>query len=317
MERISSSINTVKRGISLLAKVNQNNRLLLQNTIFSIFVLLIAFGLKFHYSHADSDDLMWILRPTAGLIECISDISFDKEERTGFVSRERGAIIAPSCAGINFFIVAFCMVTFYGFLHLKRSKLKILWLGITITTTYLLTITANALRILASIYLYERFIYGGWVTPERVHRLAGALIYLFFLYVFYLCMGKALHFVIHIVKDKKNDEITEKKSNLAYSQSIKSGMIPVIWYCLIAIVIPVVNGAYQKNLPKFLEHCGVVILVCMLVFLIFLLIRLSFQRVVHAKAIHFSRLILLTWYLLIAGTILAAACQYILELDWK
>lgn len=264
-------------------KINQNNRLLLQNIIFSIFVLLIAFGLKYHYSHASSDDLMWILRPTAGLVECISNIDFDKEEKTGFVSRERGAIIAPSCAGINFFIVAFCMVTFYGLHHLKRIRLKILWLGITIATTYLLTITANALRILASIYLYERVIYGGWVTPERVHRLAGALLYFFFLYVFYLCMGKALHFVINTVNDKNNDKLIEKKSNPDYSQSIKAGLIPVIWYCLIAVVIPVLNGAYQKNLPKFLEHCGVVIVVCMLVFLFFLLIRVSFQRMAGAR----------------------------------
>lgn len=267
----------------MLTKINQKNRLLSLNTIFSIFVLLIAFGLKYHYSHAGSDDLMWILRPTAGLVECISDIGFDKEEKTGFVSRERGAIIAPSCAGINFLIVAFCMVTFYGLHHLKRSKLKILWLGITIATTYLVTITANALRILASIYLYERFIYGGWVTPERVHRLAGALLYFFFLYVFYLCMDKALYFMIITVKSKNDDELIDKKSNPSYSQSIRYGMIPVIWYCFIAIVIPVLNGAYQKNVPKFLEHCGMVISVCMLVFLFFLLIRLSFQRMVHTE----------------------------------
>ena len=241
----------------------------------------MAFGLKYHYSHAGSDDLVWILRPTARLVECISDIDFDKEERTGFVSRDRGAIIAPSCAGINFLIVAFCMINFYGLYHLKRVKLKIFWLGITIATVYLLTVTVNALRILASIYLYERFVYGGWVTPERVHRLAGALLYFFFLYLFYICMCEALHFMINILETKNTCQPDVKNKNLDYCQSIKSGLIPVVWYCLIAIVIPVFNGAYQNNFPEFLEHCGVVILVCMLLFLFFLLIKLFFQRLVH------------------------------------
>jgi exosortase K len=267
----------------MVRKLNQNKRLLLQNTIFSMFVLLIAFGLKYHYSHADSDNLMWILRPTAGLVECVSTIDFGEEEKTGFVSRERGVIIAPSCAGVNFFIVAFCVVAFYALQHHGRLTLKIIWLAITIATTYLATIFVNTIRILTSIYLYERFIYSVWITPERVHRLAGTLLYFFFLYILYVCMGKALHVMIARAKNKDDNGLIDMKSNPDYRRFLKTGLIPLIWYYMIAIVIPILNGAHQKNLPKFLEHCSVVISVSMLVFLFFLLVKLSFQRTVHAK----------------------------------
>ena len=92
-------------------------------------VLLMAVGLKYHYSHARSDDLGWILGPTAGGVEYISGIDFEKEDGAGFVNRANRIIIAPSCAGVNFLIIAFCMAAFSGLHHLKSSGLKIFWIG--------------------------------------------------------------------------------------------------------------------------------------------------------------------------------------------
>ncbi len=87
---------------------------LLRNSIFYILALLIAWGLKYHYSRSGSDELAWVLAPTAGLVELISGIQFENEAHTGFVSQGSRIIIAPACAGINFLIIAFCMATFSG-----------------------------------------------------------------------------------------------------------------------------------------------------------------------------------------------------------
>jgi hypothetical protein len=50
---------------------------------------------------------------------------------------------------------------------------------------YPYTILVNSLRIIPSIYLLQMDIYGGWITPERVHTMEGTLVYfvaLLFLY---------------------------------------------------------------------------------------------------------------------------------------
>ena len=120
-----------------------------------LIALLIAFGLKYHYSRAGSDELSWILAPTASVVEHVSGIRFENEARTGFVNHQHRVIIAPSCAGVNFLITAFCMAVFYGIHRLKSRRDKLLWLTFSGMCAYFLTIGVNAVRIILSIYLYN------------------------------------------------------------------------------------------------------------------------------------------------------------------
>jgi hypothetical protein len=73
---------------------------LLRNSRYYVLVFLTAWGLKYHYSRADSDGLAWVLAPTAGLVGLVSGIPFESEAHTGFVSQGYRVIIAPACAGI-------------------------------------------------------------------------------------------------------------------------------------------------------------------------------------------------------------------------
>ena len=52
----------------------------IKSSILYVIALLIAVGLKYHYSHARSDDLVWILSPTAGMVEYMSKIQFSYAE---------------------------------------------------------------------------------------------------------------------------------------------------------------------------------------------------------------------------------------------
>jgi len=72
-----------------------------------VVALAGALALKLHYSTASADQLRWILAPTAALVELVSGASFEFESRAGYISRERGFLIANSCAGVNFLIAAF------------------------------------------------------------------------------------------------------------------------------------------------------------------------------------------------------------------
>lgn len=232
--------------------------------------LLIAVGLKYHYSHARSDDLGWILGPTAGVVEYISGIAFEKEDGAGFVNRANRIIIAPSCAGVNFLIIAFCMAAFSGLHHLKSSGLKIFWLGNSAAWAYVLTIAVNAFRIVASIYMYKADIYYHGLTPERLHRIQGIFIYFFFLCLFYVTLDKIIRFCT------RDTERKQKKWVHQHSDSVGSGhaaFIPLFWYLLISLGIPLLNRAYHKNGPQFVEHCLVILSVCMVVFLVVFLIQ--------------------------------------------
>jgi hypothetical protein len=104
------------------AKLRQGKIFVRGNWIFLLLTLLVAFGLKYHYSQARSDDLVWILGPTAVLVEQLSGIDFDKEAHTGYVNNEHRVIIAPACAGVNFFIIAFCMAVFCGIPVIRPLK---------------------------------------------------------------------------------------------------------------------------------------------------------------------------------------------------
>jgi len=231
-----------------------------------LVILCIAVGLKVYYSRAGSDDLRWILSPIAQVIDVFSDLTFEYESTTGFVDRTRRIIIAPGCAGVNFMIVALCM-TGFSVLPLSRSGSgKLAWLGFSMVAAYLLTIVANTLRIAVAIDLYQADIYGRWMTPERVHRFAGILIYLFLLCGFFwlisrlkqrLPRGRRYH-----LKRKRRDDT----------------LIPLMWYVALTIGVPLLNEAYLKGAKRFMEHCGMVFFGCLIAFLSIYLLNLAYRR---------------------------------------
>ena len=235
-------------------------------------VLLTAMGLKYHYSHARSDDLGWILGPTAGAVEYISGMAFEKEDGAGFVNRTNRIIIAPSCAGVNFLIIAFCMAAFSGLHHLKSSGLKIFWLGNSAAWAYGLTITVNAFRIVVSIHMYNADIYYHGLTPERLHRIAGIFIYLFFLCLFYAALNKILHLCNRDPENKQKKWCLQYQGSIGWAHAV---VIPLCWYVMISLGIPLLNRAYHKNGPQFVEHSLVILSVCMVVFLVVFLIQSS------------------------------------------
>ena len=252
-----------------------------RNGIFYLLALLIAFGLKYHYSRAGSGDLVWILGPTAGLTETVSGIKFENETNTGFVSQGYEFIIAPACAGINFLIMAFCMAVFSGIHVVKSPGSKLLWVSASLVCAYVLTIAVNTLRIIASIYSYRADIYVGWMTPARVHRLEGIVIYFFFLYLFYMIIIKTIQ---RIRQDTLGKKITPVRYGGGQTDHFKwagSGLIPLCWYGLITLGVPLFTGAYQENLSRFSEHSWTVMGASLSILTVIFLIKLIRQRIGH------------------------------------
>jgi len=263
---------------------NKIKKLVLQNAIFYLFALMIAIGLKYHYSRAGSDDLIWILGPTAELVEQIGGIPFESEAGAGFVNHKLRVIIAPACAGVNFLIIGFCTAVFSSLHYFKPIRAKIAWLTISALSAYLLTIPVNALRILLSIYVYDADIYSGWLTAQRMHRLEGVVIYFFFLCLFYRIIMKATHHYLRTTAKKRDTGFRRNLTLCGDNHWSRAGLIPLIWYGLITLGIPLINAAYSKNGFRFIEHCGMVICGCLMVLTAIFLIQSGWRRIKNCLA---------------------------------
>ncbi len=241
---------------------------LLENGIFYALGLIIALGLKHYYSGASSDDLRWILVPTSRLVEWLSGIHFEKELYSGLVSHSHRFILAPSCAGINFLTIAFSTFFFSFAYRLKGTDRKLLWLGISLGITYPLTIAANALRVIAAIYLLRADIYGRWLTPERVHRIEGTLVYFLFLLFAFITAERIMnHFALERSREERCTAIRRK----SLRHMVYVCFIPFFCYSFVALGLPLLNPAHWQNGAKFVEHSVWVISSCLaILFLLFL-----------------------------------------------
>jgi len=248
--------------------------LLTENGPFYALGLLIALGLKYYYTRATADDLGWILIPTSRLVELLTGIPFEKESLLGLVNHSVRFIIAPACAGINFLTIAFSTFFFSFLSRLRGTRVKILWVGLSMGLAYLLTLGANALRIIASIHLYGADFYAGWITMERVHRIGGTLIYFISLLFAYLAMVRIAETCVS-GRSAEKGRILQRTSPLRKAGSC---LVPFFWYVIIGLGIPLLNMAYRKDGAKFTEHFSFVISACLSTLLFVFLLLFGYQK---------------------------------------
>ena len=246
-----------------------------ENGLFYAIGLILSLGLKYYYSHAGNDDLHWILIPTSRVVEYLSGIHFERELPIGLVNHPYRFIIVPSCAGINFLTITYSTL-FFSFVHrLKGIELKLLWLGISAGFAYLFTLLANALRIIAAIYLYRADIYGGWVTLERVHRIEGTFVYFLFLLIAYLSVGRVSQGLIPKTSGERKGPALKGKE---FVHIIHRCLVPFFWYSLIGLGIPLLRMAYREDGTKFTEHFSKVTSVCLCILLLLFLILFGYHK---------------------------------------
>jgi len=258
-----------------MTMLSKMKRFLAENALFYAMGLIISLGLKYYYSHAGSDDLNWILIPTSRVVEYLSGIHFEKELHIGLVNHAHRFIIVPSCAGVNFLTIAFATL-FFSFVHcLKGIGLKLLWLAISAGFAYPLTLVANALRIIAAIYLYQADIYGGWVTMERVHRVEGTFTYFLFLLITYLTAERLAQGLILKAPGRQRSPALMGQE---FVHIIRRCLIPFFWYSLIGLGIPLLRMAYKQDGAKFTEHLSLVTSVCLCILLLLFLILFGYRK---------------------------------------
>jgi exosortase K len=139
--------------------------------------LLIAWALKRHYAEARADDLWWILMPTAQLAGVITATPFAMQPGEGYLSRERLFLIEKSCAGVNFLIAAFGMLTFALFHRVASPLSAARLLGTSLLAAYLAAVVVNAGRIAIAMWLGAHPVAASTFSAADVHRIEGIVVY--------------------------------------------------------------------------------------------------------------------------------------------
>jgi exosortase K len=195
--------------------------------------LLIAVALKAHYSTAPVDRLGWIMRPTAGLVELCTGLPFEREAGAGYANQEHRVVIAKPCAGVNFLIVAFCMLAFTLVGRAGAGRRPFLMVAAALAAAYAATLVVNGVRITIALRHAGDAAGNGWLTPEQVHRLEGIVVY-FAALTGLSCIARL------IVRARVRPAVAL--------------VVPLGWYAAMTLGVPLLNGAMRHDAARFGEH---------------------------------------------------------------
>ena len=207
----------------------------------------LALGVKEFYSNANATQLLWILAPSAWLARFVGGMDLVYEPGAGFISHAYRMVVGPPCAGINFLVI--CFLTLY-FSFGRRVPRKAQWLLVAVILSFGATILANGLRIVVTAHLWNADIYGGWMTPERMHRLAGTAIYYASLLAVYV-----------VVNSRFNTK----------GQPSAVPFAPLFWYLGISLGVPLAGRIVAGGSAGFAEHAvwvaGIALVLSLFMFL--------------------------------------------------
>ena len=209
----------------------------------SLVVLVCVFALKQYYSTASADQLKWILMPTASCVELFSGKSFEFESHSGYISGDHRFLIASSCAGVNFLLTAFLMLSARRLLFESTNRMSWSFLPISLFAAYVVTLIANTTRILIALRLQGISVMGS-LDSNQLHRLEGIIIYFLFLALLFL--------------------VTERSNSDGTYGLMRRCFLPLLIYYATMLGIPLLNGAYRTG-RGFWEYSVVVLLVPLVV----------------------------------------------------
>ena len=273
--------------------------ILRHNFMFYLLGILIMLGLKYYYSQADADSLLWILSPTVFFVERLSGIPFSYQSGAGYVNHSLRLLIAPSCSGVQFMIVTFATLLF-SFVHIaaapepsshrrpqpfrRARENRILrglgWTAASLFLSWFFTVIVNSLRIITAIYLpvcLERAgLMNQLLSPDRLHTLIGVTVYFTSLLTIY---GLTEYLMSKKREDMQRWQNRAKSTDNGHREPFPATFLqkclpPVFWYFAITLGLPFLHRAYIDNGARFTEFALLVICCATLVLLLYELLLL-------------------------------------------
>ena len=217
-----------------------------------VVVVLCAVVVKLYYSTASVNQLRWILAPTTFVVELVSGSRFEFESHAGYMSSDRKFVIAASCAGVNFLITSFLMLSLRRLWRDRAQNIAWRFIPYAALCAYLATLVANTFRISTALQLRGMNHEVGWLSPNQLHRFEGIFIYFGFLLLLFM------------VSEKMSSGNASSSKNA--SGLLQLTLCPLLIYYATTLGIPVVNGAYRQGVD-FWEHSLFVLLTPILLIL--------------------------------------------------
>jgi len=209
-------------------------------------VALLAVAVKLFYANANVNDLQWILAPTAWLVELANGERFEFESHAGYINDDRSFLIAGSCSGMNFLIIAFIMLSLLRLSRSPRAEI-VGWMFVPFTAliAFFATIVANAIRISVALRIHRMQPELIWINPDQFHRFQGIFVYFGFLILLFILCEKLW----------RRDEHRTNTHSFRFWRFT----VPLLVYWAMTLAMPLLNGARREDMP-FLEHSLFVIL---------------------------------------------------------
>jgi exosortase K len=216
---------------------------------------LCALALKGYYSTATANDLGWILAPTAALVELLSGKHFAFESYTGYMSSDRTFVIAVPCAGVNFLITAFLMLSLRRLWRERFRSIGWPFLPFAAVLAYVATLIANTARIWLALELRSRQVAIDGLTGNQLHRVEGVVVYFSFLLL--------LFFLVERFESSKGFECAKGYESARPLRFARVFLFPLLIYYATTLGIPLLNGSFREH--AFWEHFVFVIVLPLLV----------------------------------------------------
>lgn len=214
-----------------------------------ILTISIVFILRYFSKTTDSDVINWMLAPTVRWVSILSGVSFEYLPHQGYAIHSYYFLVAPSCSGIRFMMIAFLMLTVSSLHRFEKKRNGYLWFGFSIVFSYIATILVNGIRIIASIHLpillKRAGLLNGWLTQDRLHTLIGTAVYFSSLCIIYLLTAKT---------------------------PSRRMLVPAFWYLLTVLVLPFCKRILSNNWEGFGQYA---LLVCGSCFVIAAVLQLG------------------------------------------
>jgi len=205
--------------------------------------LVLVYLLKDFYSNATCTELKWMLRPLALLVGLLKGVAFSFESGEGYVSPDHAVVIAKSCSGINFLIIAFSVSIMVIVLRANTgSWVLVLALPAAAVFAYAVSLIVNAGRIMLSIELYAGNYQWGSLTPQRLHFTVGVIVYFLAAYLLFCLVNKLCDF-------------WQSGCNCRRGVLLSNWLVPLAAYLAVTVMLPFLNGACRLGGEQFIEYC--------------------------------------------------------------
>lgn len=208
------------------------------STVLMAACLAIAMTVKQYYHSASPSQLRWVLAPTTALVCLVTPAEFDFSPAHGYVGTQTAVDVVPSCAGINFMIITFCMLAFLFLPAVRTYARGIAALALAGGVALVATPLVNASRIILAIVAPHPEV-SGFLSADQIHRLEGISVYFTALSILYLVASRL-----------------RRHGSMDASHPLRARyfLVPLFWYAVVTIGIPVLRRSYRGNGDAFIEH---------------------------------------------------------------